>query len=451
MRQRIAITLTIIAVVGILVVINTASRATEEKPRDSEMAPIRSTYHAGPTGMRALYELLSESGYKVIRWRKIPEKLLSDEGKQVQTFVVVGSTQLPFTDDEAKSTLRWVERGGRLVLVDRSPQKSLLPPSEDWRVQPIVSNVPGFSVDPANPKDMTENVTAVRPQQLTTYTASVQSVMPSRFASRLLIKAQKQETANQSDAAEENRQHPNIPPSMRNGSPAPVVHVGDADGAVIVDYPHGAGRIVVITDPYLISNGGISLKDNLQVAINTMTSNDGLIAFDEYHQGRGATQNAFASYFAGTPVIPIAVQIALLVLVIIWTASRRFARPLPLPQVDRRSTLEFVASMAELQERSRAFDLALENIYSRSRRVLARYGGLDYNSSRAEIAQRVALRSSVNEEQLEKLMRQCEETINGAPTNWRTAIELVTALRSLERTLGLGMRSRDVRQAAENI
>jgi len=38
-------------------------------------------------------------------------------------------------------------------------------------------------------------------------------------------------------------------------------------------------------------------------------------------------------------------------------ARSQFARPLPLPRVDRRSTLEFVASMAELQERAQAFDL----------------------------------------------------------------------------------------------
>jgi hypothetical protein len=107
--------------------------------------------------------------------------------------------------------------------------------------------------------------------------------------------------------------------------------------------------------------------------------------------------------------------------------------------------------MAELQERSRAYDLAIENIYSRTRRVLARFAGVDYNSSRSEIAKRVASRSSLNSHQLETLMRQCEETINGAQISWRQAIDLVKRLREVERTLGLQMRSRDLRQAAEHI
>jgi hypothetical protein len=76
---------------------------------------------------------------------------------------------------------------------------------------------------------------------------------------------------------------------------------------------------------------------------------------------------------------------------------------------------------------------------------------VDYNTPRAEVAARVASRSSLDSHQLETLMRQCEETINGAPVNWRRSIDLVKRLREVERTLGVRMRARDERQAAENI
>jgi hypothetical protein len=220
-------------------------------------------------------------------------------------------------------------------------------------------------------------------------------------------------------------------------SEAPVAHIADSKGALLLDYSYGAGKIVVLSDPYIVANSGIKLKDNLQLAINALASQPGLIAFDEYHQGRGITQNAFA--------------LMLVILLVLWTNARRFGRPLPLPHVDRRSSLEFVASMAELQERSRAFDLAIENIYTRTRRVLARYAGVDYNSSRSEIAMRIAERSTVDSHKLEALMRQCEEAINGQQINWRQSLDLVRRLRAVERELGLGMRLRDERQAAENI
>jgi hypothetical protein len=230
-----------------------------------------------------------------------------------------------------------------------------------------------------------------------------------------------------------------------------VEHLPGDHGALLVDYALGKGRVVVLGDPFMVANNGISRADNLQLALNVVNTSGGLIAFDEFHQGREASHNALISYFAGTPVLAICAQLALIVLLIVWSKGRRFARPLPLAQVDRRSTLEFVASMAELEQRARAHDLALENIYTRTRRVLVRYAGTSNKCPRAEIAARVAARSSLNRDELESLMRSCEETINGAPTNARLSLELARRLREVERALGLRMRARDMRQAAEKI
>jgi hypothetical protein len=119
------------------------------------------------------------------------------------------------------------------------------------------------------------------------------------------------------------------------------------------------------------------------------------------------------------------------------------------PRVDRRSKLEFVASMAELQHRARAYDLAIENIYARTRRVLARYAGLESAAPSPEIAARVAARSKIDRRELESLMRTCEDAIAGEPINARQSLALVTRLREVERGLGLRMRAREIRQAKE--
>ena len=107
--------------------------------------------------------------------------------------------------------------------------------------------------------------------------------------------------------------------------------------------------------------------------------------------------------------------------------------------------------MAELQQRARAYDLALENIYARTRRVLARYAGAGSNSTRADIARRVSARSRIGRLELETLMRNCEDVINGAPTNSQQSVRLAKRLRSIESKLGLRMRSREIRQAAEKV
>jgi len=132
---------------------------------------------------------------------------------------------------------------------------------------------------------------------------------------------------------------------------------------------------------------------------------------------------------------------------VVWTRGRRFARPLPAPHVDRRSKLEFVASMAELQLRARAYDLAVENIYGRTRRALARYGGVAADAPPQELAARVAARSGRDARGLEALLRECEDAMAGTPLSARRALALVAQLRELERELGIRMRAREIRQA----
>ena len=441
MSQRLTIVLTAVGVVGVLVLLNSLTYVRGDKSRDLEVTPNRSTYHSGPTGTLALYDLLNDSGRQVMRWREAPDKLLKEQGSKVVVFVVVGPTKTEFTNDETHAVLRWVAQGGRLVLIDRGPDHSLLPQSLHWKVSPVQMDYPAFNVDPSDTKQMTERVVALQPVQPTLLTRSVQSVIPSRFASRIRIDPVPREKKEDFDDDE----------AASKSSNAPVVHLSDATGGVLVDYIYGSGTITLLSDPYIVSNSGIVLADNVQLAINTVAPYQGLIAFDEFHQGRGVTENAIASYFSGTPVLAFAAQLAALIVFLIWTRARRFGRSLPLPHTDRRSTLEFVASMSELQERAKAYDLAIENIYSRTRRVLARYAGVDYNSSRAVIASRVAARSTVKQVELETLMQQCENAINDEPISWRQALDLIKRLREIEQAIGLSMRSRDTRQAVEKV
>jgi hypothetical protein len=452
MRQRLTIIFTVAVIIGLLALVSSVSYVKQNKGQDFEFAPNRSTYHSGPTGVRALHDFLNESGHKVIRWKETPQKLLTDSGKLVKTFVVVGQIQVPFTDAETAALVKWIEQGGRYVVIDRRPLGDFHESPTSWNIRSRELNFPTLDVNPADAKQMIADVVALQPVQPTILTQNIQSVLPSRFASRMTIESPAEDHVENDDDETEYEDEDAPPPEQSTSlSPAPVVHIADNNGALLIDYSFGLGKVVLLSDPYMVSNGGIKLNDNLQLALNVITAEEGLIAFDEYHQGKGARQNSFAGYFSGTPVLLIAAQIGLLVLLVLWTKGRRFGRPLPLANVDRRSSLEFVASMAELQQRARAFDLAIENIYTRTRRVLARHAGVDYNSSRSEIASRIAARGTIDAQRLETLMRQCEDVINGAPCSWRQSIDLVRRLREVERDLGLRMRSRELRQAAENI
>jgi hypothetical protein len=510
MRQRLFIIITVAVVLGLLIALNAASYVKIERTPDSEWNPDRSTYNSGATGTRALFDFLNETGHQAVRWRESPRELLKSGSASPSTFVIVGETHLSFEKAETETLLRWVaERGGRLVIIDRRPNTRLLPDSGEWRISTELKNFPTPDAHSSNPEEMTAGVSLARAAQPTLLTRNVDSVMPSRFAGIINLsttansakdKSAKDKNDNStptdeddySDSSEDEpptaeptsppapakklnvlssslcvatdtaallqrvvvRDEPPPPPKPLPAaptSPAPVVHLANFQGALLVDYLHGKGRIIVLSDPFIVANDGINRADNLQLTINAVAGAGGIIAFDEYHQGRGDFRNELFAYFAGTPVLSMLAQLSLLVLVILWTSGRRFARPLPLARVDRRSSLEFVASMAELQQRARAYDLALENIYTRTRRVLVRYAGVDHNSSRANIASRVAARSSVNREQLESLMRECEDAINGEPIDARRSLRLVSRLREVERALGLRLRSREIKQAQERV
>ncbi len=456
MRQRLIIIITLIAVVVVLVLINAASYVKVEATPETESAPDRSTYNAGPTGTRALYDFLREAGYDVTRWRDSTSALLSSTGPKPATVVVVGETKFPFTNNESKELLLWVESGGRLVVVGRLPQRELLPKSGDWVVRAVMTNFPWADLDPTDFEAMTREVKPVAPSQPTLLATNVEKILPSRFASAFTLTHMPPPKKNSASEEEEANadSEPTLEPATptKNGatvSPAPVAAFRNDRGALVVEYPHGKGRIILLSDPYIVANNGLSRADNLQLAINIVAGGGGVIAFDELHQGRASTNNALIRYFEGTPVLAICAQLMLIAVAVVWSRGTRFGRPLPLAQVDRRSSLEFVASMAELQQRARAHDLALENIYSRVRRVLVRHAGLTHNSPRTEIARRVALRSKLDEKQLESLMRSCEETINGARTNAKETVRLARRLRELEAQLGLQGRARDAKQRSE--
>src|ERR1044072_6912769 len=307
MKQKFGIIITIVLAIAVLALINSAAYVGEKEKQDSEFVPNRSTYNSGATGTRALHDFLNEGGYQVMRWREPVDKLLGSGGQKVRTFVIVGRTQTTIDREEATTLLLWVANGGRLVIIDRRPEDDLLPRSGDWGVTTEMLDFP-MTVDATNPQQMTEGIKPVEPSQPTLLTQQIAAVLPSRYCSAIkifrLTEEQKKKEKKPAGAEDFDGDAP-PPPAAEPAtvSPAPVVHLATPRAPLLVDYPHGRGQIVLLSDPFLVANDGIALEDNLQLALNVLATPAGLIAFDEFHQGHGATHNAFISYFAGTPVL----------------------------------------------------------------------------------------------------------------------------------------------------
>src|SRR5437870_13120230 len=113
MRRSLVIIVTLVVVVLVLIGLNAASYVRVEKGRDSEMSPDRSTFNSGPTGTRALYDFLHESGYKVSRWRESITTLSRAGVTKPSTLVIVGQTIVPISEEEREALVHWVKEGGR--------------------------------------------------------------------------------------------------------------------------------------------------------------------------------------------------------------------------------------------------------------------------------------------------------------------------------------------------
>lgn len=433
MKQKLFIFIFLIFLVAVLVGLNAATYTQKEKTPDSEALPRRSTFNSGATGLQAFYTLLSETGRKAVRWQEPPAALLTTKNKP-SVFVVAGFLRREYTPAEADDLLRWVSSGGRLVLIDREPPADLLKMSGQWTIEvEAQQNFEIMSVDPSDTKQMTGETPAARPVQPSLFTTGVNAVQPSRFAAAITFERQGLER----DASPPRSMSSKSDPYVAVDESAPTVHIAQAQNNLLVDVPYGSGRIVILSDPFIVANDGIALVDNAQLAVN-LVSGDGVVAFDEYHQGYGADSNRFLQFFAGTPVVAIFLQAVLLVGLVFFSQSRRFARAVPEPEPDRLSKLEYVAAMAELQQRTRAFDLAIENIYTDFRRRVSRLLGLDNLTVKPrELSAAIADRSGLDRQATEDILFKCEEIIRGEPTNKREVVELTTALREIEAKLGI--------------
>ena len=476
MRQKFFILISVVTLIALLIGLNAASYVKKEKTPDSEANPNRSSYNTGGTGTRAFYDLLAETGRRVTRWQESTSALLVGDKNQPDVFVVIGETRREYTEAEIKSLLRWVSAGGKLVVIDREPPSELIETTAEWSVSAESESAPTVSADPLDVKQMTDKTPAAKPIQPTIYTNKVNAVQPSRFASTInfehsnndqTIKSPPNVTTDSNSTAKdsgENSDHADAPISndealkklkgkkiasvvtksstdnsiASSALTAPFAHLANETKILLADFPYGSGKIVFLSDPFIVSNGGINLVDNAQLATNIVASGGGIIAFDEFHQGYGAGQNRLFDYFAGTPLTAVLWQLAALVGFILFTQSRRFARPLPENSPNRLSKLEYVAAMAELQQRTKAFDLAMENIYKDFRRRVSRLVGADaLKTSAADLAALIAERAKLRRPEIETLLTKCENIMYGEPTHKKEMLNLIGNLREVEGKLGL--------------
>lgn len=451
MRRSGLIAISIILVLGLLVGLSAARYVEFDRPPENEMSPNRSSYNAGPTGTRAFYQTLEESGRPVSRWRR---SYLELEKTAASGLLIVIGPIAPVETianafqflEESQALQRWVSRGGQVLHISRSRELSF-----EGAVLEMAETKEIVQPD-ASAAELVDANSDRYLAQPTVLTRGLRGLALSRLAGRMRFippAAIKEETESEETTGADSPPPPAPSPTEEDEPDingllyAPVIHLKDSQGAILADFQYGEGRVIFLSDPFVVSNHGIGRGANLQLAMNliqelsqTRGETPLPVYFDEYHHGYRQESNALVNYFRGTPMPWMALHGVLLGLCLLYSLGKRFSRPVPLPRLDRHSPLEFVGSMANLQQSAQARDLALENIYPRFRTRICRRLGLSSRARNDEILARLSRqRLPVATETIRQVMVESELVLRGEPIDDRQLVYIVSRLRQIQHDL----------------
>lgn len=296
-RTRLDI-LAILFGVALLALLAYGRQEAQRQPAPS----IYSTYDAGPNGYLALYDVLHGAGVPVTRFEHVLGLLDSKVGTLVFTTFENDPNAKPMTGNDVTALRRFVQNGGRLVVLDTD-----FAGSRD--VTPAAAT--------SSPSTSHDAVALAR----TAFTAGVRSV------------------AGPVDAV--------FPFRQKRGLP---LLANDA-GVAATWYAFGKGEIIAITAPRLFGNAYLAKSDNIAFAYNVFHGH-GPVAFDEYVHGYDDDTTFWAAL--PLPVKTAFWTICAVVLLALLGANVPFAPPIPAEPPDERDSGAYVTAMAGLMRRARA-------------------------------------------------------------------------------------------------
>ncbi|MFN0111877.1 MAG: DUF4350 domain-containing protein, partial [Blastocatellia bacterium] len=320
-RHHLGIIISIALALGVIIALSAAGNFDFDRPVENEREPIRSSYNSGPTGTRAFYQFLEESGRPVARLREDFKSLTSLTPKAKDAMLVIVGPFKPnsdIPDEEAAALQKWIAAGGNALIVSRYPKSQFGDPMLQSKVEgenlpwlaPVETLIdPGSNTLIVQPTELTKNLTELK---LTTLAARIRIEPPEideeeASASTNSLPpppAPTPETTPQTSEEQSTDQS-----TIEECDPflyAPVAHLGDQKGAVLADFRYCQGRLVFLSDPFAIANNGIAQGSNLTLAMNLIqalskgeNNQRRKIFFDEFHHGYRSQINPLVNYVRG--------------------------------------------------------------------------------------------------------------------------------------------------------
>jgi hypothetical protein len=169
---------------------------------------------------------------------------------------------------------------------------------------------------------------------------------------------------------------------------------GSHAAPVLVGLQHGAGYVYASAVVQPFTNQGLRDPDNAAVVLNLLrrVPPGGYVLFDEFHHGfMGQAEANLRALLLGTAWGWATLYAVLVGAAYLALTGRRFGRPVPLrAEADRRSSAEYLVSMAGLLRRGGKGAYALGHYRTLLRRRLARAHGLSPDLDDAALVAAIA-------------------------------------------------------------
>jgi len=183
--------------------------------------------------------------------------------------------------------------------------------------------------------------------------------------------------------------------------------LGVADAVLMAGVKHGSGYAYISATTFPFSNEGLRDPENAALVLNMLrrVPPGGRIQFDEYHHGY-FTPPSTGKALLGNPWGWGAAYAVLVIGMYLVLGGRRFGRPIPLrEEVLRRSSAEYVESMADLFQRGGKRAYILRHYRAALKRRLARKDGVNPQVDDAEFLRELARARPIDEQALGALLQ----------------------------------------------